>query len=47
VDYAVDRLTELAVDRLLGLMQATDSLPDAEVTLIEPELVLRESSLGG
>lgn len=47
VDYAVDHLTELAVDRLLGLMRATDSLPDAEVTLIEPDLVLRESSLGG
>ena len=43
VDYAVDRVTELAVDRLITLIQA-DALPDPEVTLIEPDLVLRASS---
>ena len=46
VDYAVDRVTELAVDRLISLIRA-DGLPEAEVTLIEPELVVRESSAGG
>ena len=45
VDYAVDQVTELAVDRLIGLIQA-DGLPEAQVTLIEPDLVVRESSAG-
>ena len=45
VDYAVDRVTELAVDRLITLIQA-DGLQEAEVTLIEPELIVRESSVG-
>ncbi|KRA55870.1 LacI family DNA-binding transcriptional regulator [Devosia sp. Root635] len=45
VDYAVDAVTELAVDRLIGLIGA-DALPEPEVTLIEPELVLRASSGG-
>ena len=44
VDYAVGQVTELAVDRLIGLIQATDGLPDVQVTLIAPDLVLRESS---
>ena len=45
IDYAVDRVTELAVDRLIALIRA-DGLPEAEITLIEPELVVRESSGG-
>lgn len=45
VDYAVDRVTELAVDRLIDLIRA-DGLPESEVTLIEPDLVVRESSGG-
>ena len=43
VDYAVDRVTELAVDRLIGLIQA-EALPAPQVTLIEPDLVVRASS---
>lgn len=46
VDYAVSRVTELAVARLLQLIQSSDGLPDAEVTLIEPDLLVRESSVG-
>lgn len=46
VDYAVDRVTELAVDRLIDLIQSGDGLPEAQVTLIEPDLVVRESSGG-
>ncbi len=46
VDYAVDTVTELAVDRLIELIQAGDGLPEAEVTLIEPDLVVRGSSAG-
>ncbi|HEV7344881.1 MAG TPA: LacI family DNA-binding transcriptional regulator [Devosia sp.] len=44
VDYAVDLVTERAVDRLIGLIRAEDSLPEAEVMLIEAELIVRESS---
>jgi DNA-binding LacI/PurR family transcriptional regulator len=43
VDYAVARVTELAVERLIGLIGA-DALPEPQVKLIEPELVLRASS---
>ena len=43
VDYAVARVTELAVERLLGLIQA-EALPEPEMTLIEPDLVVRASS---
>jgi LacI family transcriptional regulator len=46
VDYAVNRVTELAVDRLIGLIGANEDLPEAVVTLIEPDLVLRQSSMG-
>jgi LacI family transcriptional regulator len=46
VDYAVERVTDLAVQRLIGLIQIGDVLPEAVVTLIEPELVVRESSAG-
>lgn len=43
VDYAVGRVTELAVARLIGLIGA-DVLPEPDVTLIEPDLVVRASS---
>jgi LacI family transcriptional regulator len=46
VDYAVERVTDLAVERLIGLIQTGDALPEALVTLIEPDLVVRESSAG-
>jgi DNA-binding LacI/PurR family transcriptional regulator len=46
VDYAVDQVTELAVERLVGLIGAADSLPEPVVTLLEPELVVRASSAG-
>jgi len=44
VDYAVEQVTELAVERLIGLIGAEEDLPAPEVTLIEPELVVRASS---
>ena len=37
------QVTELAVERLLGLIQA-EALPEPELTLIEPDLVVRASS---
>lgn len=46
VDYAVGRVTELAVQRLIGLIQAPDLLPEPQVTLIEPDLLVRESTVG-
>lgn len=46
VDYAVEQVTDLAVARLLRLIGAGDPQPEPEVTLIAPELVLRESSVG-
>jgi LacI family transcriptional regulator len=46
VNYAVDIVTELAVERLMRLVAAKDGLPDPRVTMIEPDLVIRESTTG-
>jgi LacI family transcriptional regulator len=43
VHYAADVVSDLAVKRLLALITAPDHLPEPEVTLIEPELVVRAS----
>ena len=34
----------MAVDRLMWLIQAGDVLPEPRVTLIDPELIVREST---
>ncbi len=47
VNYAVQMVTELAVDRLIGLIGAGDVLPEPRVTMIEPDLVIRDSTNGG
>jgi LacI family transcriptional regulator len=44
VDYAVDRVTDLAIDRLMELIAAPDRLPPPTVTQIEPDLVVRRST---
>jgi LacI family transcriptional regulator len=44
VDYDVAAVTSLAVDRLMRLISAGDHLPEPRVTLIDPELVIREST---
>lgn len=44
VNYAIELITDLAVARLLELIGFKDSLPAPAVTLIDPELIVRESS---
>ncbi len=44
VNYAVDAIATGAVERLLTLIAAGDQLPDPEVSLIEPDLMIRRSS---
>lgn len=44
INYAVDVVSRMAVDRLLGLIAAGDTAPEPRVTLIDPELVVREST---
>lgn len=44
VNYAVDVVTRMAVDRLMRLISAGDQLPEPRVTLIDPELVIRDST---
>jgi LacI family transcriptional regulator len=39
-------VTELAVDRLMRLIAAEDGLPEPRVTMIDPDLVIRESTTG-
>jgi LacI family transcriptional regulator len=46
VNYAVDIVSRMAVERLMRLIAAGDDLPEPHVTLIDPELVLRESTIG-
>jgi LacI family transcriptional regulator len=46
VNYAVDIVTQLAVERLMRLVAAKDGLPEPRITLIEPDLVIRESTIG-
>ena len=47
VNYAVDVVTRMAVDRLMQLIAAGDQLPEPRVTLIDPELVIRDSTRAG
>lgn len=47
VNYAVDVVTRMAVDRLMQLITAGDQLPEPRVTLIDPELIIRESTARG
>jgi LacI family transcriptional regulator len=44
VNYAVDIVSRMAVDRLMRLITAGDHLPEPRVTLIDPDLVIREST---
>ena len=46
VNYEVDLVTELAVERLLQLIAAPDGLPEPRVTMIDPELIVRDSTAG-
>lgn len=44
VDYAVETVTRMAVDRLMRLIAAGDQLPEPRITQIDPDLVIREST---
>ena len=46
VNYAVEAVSRGAVERLLAIIAAGDPLPEPMVTMIDPDLVLRESTLG-
>ncbi len=42
VNYAVEDVSRMAVERLMQLIAAGDSLPEPRVTQIDPDLVIRE-----
>ena len=44
VNYAVEIVTRMAVDRLMRLIAAGDTLPEPRVTQIDPDLIIREST---
>ena len=44
MNYAVDVVSRLAVDRLMGLITAGAEPPEPRTTLIDPELVVRGST---
>lgn len=44
MNYAVDQVSRMAVDRLMRLIEARDQPPEPRVTLIEPDLVVRAST---
>lgn len=45
VNYEVEMVSELAVERLLQLIGSAN-LPEPRVTLIDPELIIRDSTIG-
>jgi LacI family transcriptional regulator len=46
VDYSVETVSALAIDRLLGLIAAGDTLPEPVATQLTPELIIRQSTTG-
>jgi len=44
VNYDVDSVSRMAVDRLMRLIGAGDVLPEPRITQIDPELIIREST---
>lgn len=44
VNYEMDIVTRMAVERLMRLIGARGTLPEPRVTLVEPELVIRAST---
>ena len=44
VNYDVDAVSRMAVDRLMRLIGAGDDLPEPRITQIDPELIIREST---
>lgn len=44
MNYAVDVVSRMAVDRLMRLITAGDQAPEPRITLIDPELVVRDST---
>lgn len=44
VNYDVETVSGMAVDRLMRLINAGDVLPEPRITLIDPELIVREST---
>jgi LacI family transcriptional regulator len=46
INYAVEIVTRMAVDRLMRLIGAGETLPAPQVTQIDPDLVIRESTRG-
>ena len=46
INYAIEEVSTLAVERLLGIIAAGDTPPEPRVTQIEPDLIVRQSTLG-
>jgi LacI family transcriptional regulator len=44
VNYDVNLVSRMAVDRLMRLISAGDHMPEPRITLIDPELIVREST---
>ncbi|SMY06235.1 LacI family DNA-binding transcriptional regulator [Flavimaricola marinus] len=44
VNYDIGAITKLAIDRVISLINSEGDLPQAEVTQVEPDLVIREST---
>ena len=44
VNYDIEAITRLAIERVIGLINAKGDLPTPRVTLVEPDLIIREST---
>lgn len=45
INYAADVVSRMAVDRVMRLISLSDQLPEPKVTLIDPELIVRQSTV--
>ncbi|QDY70436.1 LacI family DNA-binding transcriptional regulator [Qingshengfaniella alkalisoli] len=45
VDYDVERVSSMAVERVIGLIRSEDALPAPNVLQIEPNLIVRQSTM--
>ncbi len=46
VNYDIEKVSTIAVQRLLGLIASGDVLPEPQVTQLIPEFIIRESTVG-
>ena len=45
VDYDIDSISKMAIERVISLINSKGLLPPPRITQVEPDLMIRESTL--